>query len=141
MPFVVVEPEGHLPYSPADLQSAREWLGRLPTADVSQKHLSELWEQTGDRPPDLIASAWLDGGPITTVSDLRESSIGITVLMESDREKVRLKPRDMGRYSIPMPQPPPGLDWKTWDRELGMPVAPDDVINYCQLRGAEWRKK
>jgi len=140
-PFVVIEPDGHLPYSPADLQSAREWLDRLPTTDISQKHLSDLWEQTGDRPPDLIESAWLDGGPITAVSELRESSPGITVLMESDRSKVREKPRDMGRYSIPMPPPPRGLDWKTWDRERGMPIAPDGEINYCKLRGAEWRRK
>jgi CRISPR-associated endonuclease/helicase Cas3 len=87
-PFVVLEldpasPGWHLPYSPADLDAARAWLGRLSEADISQHHLAALWEQSADNPPDLVPSAWLDGGPTTTVTELREASPGVTVILNS----------------------------------------------------------
>jgi CRISPR-associated endonuclease/helicase Cas3 len=80
-PFLVVEPDTHLPYTPAELDSARAWLGRLPGEAISQRDLAELWEQSADVPPELVPSAWLDGGPTTTATELREASPGITVLL------------------------------------------------------------
>jgi CRISPR-associated endonuclease/helicase Cas3 len=87
-PFVVVEPQAglpgwHLPYMPADLEAARAWLDRLPETDVSQKQLADLWEQSAENPPDPVPSAWLDGGPTTTVTELREASPGITVILNT----------------------------------------------------------
>jgi CRISPR-associated endonuclease/helicase Cas3 len=87
-PFAVLEldtrsPGWHLPYSPADLDAARAWIGRLPAADISQQHLSERWEQSAGNPPELVASAWLDGGPTTTVTELREVSPGITTILNT----------------------------------------------------------
>ena len=38
-PFVVIESNGHLPYTPPDLESARDWLDKLPPEKVSQRHL------------------------------------------------------------------------------------------------------
>jgi CRISPR-associated endonuclease/helicase Cas3 len=87
-PFVVLEldtesPGWHLPYTPADLETARAWLGRLPETDIKQRHLAELWEQSAENPPDVVPSAWLDGGPTTTVTELREASPGITVILNN----------------------------------------------------------
>ena len=87
--FIVIEPEGHLPYTPADLEAAKIWLEKLknlPTENIRQRDLAEAWEQSADNPPELVPSAWLDGGPTTTVTELREASIGITVLMRADAE-------------------------------------------------------
>ncbi len=75
----------HLPYAPADLVAARSWLGRLPGVDIEQRHLADLWEQSAEDAPDLVPSAWLDGGPTTTVRELREASPGITVMLNTQQ--------------------------------------------------------
>jgi CRISPR-associated endonuclease/helicase Cas3 len=85
-PFIVVEPDTHLPYTPADLDAARAWLEKLEQLrkdGISQHQLSACWEQSAENPPDLVPSAWLDGGPTTTVADLREASPGITVILNT----------------------------------------------------------
>ena len=140
-PFVVVKTIGDLPYTPPDLESARIWLDKLPNERVSQRQLADFWEQTGDQPPAPIESAWLDGGPMTTVSELRDASIGISVLMEADLSAVQKCPREMGRFVLPMPPPPRRLDWKNWLRERGVPIAPTGSVIYDTLRGATWQEK
>jgi CRISPR-associated endonuclease/helicase Cas3 len=139
-PFVVIEPENPLPYTSADLDAARTWLGKLPDDGISQRHLAAAWEQAGDHPPELVASAWLDGGPATTVRELREASPGITVLMEADRPRVEARPKDLARLVLPMPPPPRVLNWQRWPKVRGLPVAPRATIHYEPMRGGEWRK-
>ncbi len=137
-PFVVLSPENHLPYAPPDMAAAATWLAKLPDSDISQRHLAEAWEQTGENPPELVASAWLDGGPLTTVSELREASPGITVIVQDDVG--RATGRHLGKYTLPMPPPPKRLDWRSWPKPRGIPIAPTDSIIYDSKRGAEWRK-
>lgn len=139
-PFVVVEPDGHLPYTAADLEVARVWLSKLLDDGIAQHDLAACWEQTGDQPPELVASAWLDGGPVTTVSELREASPGITVLMQEDLARVRSQPRLLARVTLPMPPPPRTYNWREWDVERGLPIAPPNTIHYDPLRGAQWQK-
>ena len=142
-PFIVIQPDGHLPYTPAALDASQHWLARLPASGLSQRHLAELWEQTGDQPPDLVASAWLDGGPRTTVCELREASPGITVLMREDLDKLANKGgvrSDLGKYTLPMPPPPRGQRWRDWPRHKGIPVAEPGTIHYDTMRGATWAK-
>jgi CRISPR-associated endonuclease/helicase Cas3 len=137
-PFVVIEPERHLPYSVADLQVAREWIGKLSVDGVSQTELSTTWQQTGDKPPELVQSAWLDGGPETTVKELREGSPGITVLMEEDRPRVKANRKELSKLTLPMT--PTKLPWQAWPRERGLPVAPLGTITYSKTQGAEWQE-
>ena len=139
-PFVVVEPDNHLPYTEEDLAFTRRWLARLSEDGISQCDIAAAWEQSHDEPPVAVSSAWLDGGPITSVTELRELSPGITVLLEDDLQRVRKKPKDLPRLTLPMPIPPRGLNWHEWPREKGMPVAPSGSICYDGLRGAEWQK-
>ena len=136
-PFAMIETENHLPYTSADLEATRSWFASLAEDCLSQKHLAEAWEQTGDQPPEFVASAWLDGGPKTEVTELREGSPGITVLMEQDLSRVKANRTDLGRLSLPMTQT--SLPWQSWRRERGLPVAPKGTITYCKLRGAEWK--
>lgn len=91
MPFVVLalDPKDHLPYTPPDLIAATEWLGKLPDAGISQRMLAEEWQDTANNVPDHVASAWLDGGPATTVTELRKPSPGITVVLKSDAAPIR----------------------------------------------------
>jgi CRISPR-associated endonuclease/helicase Cas3 len=138
MPFIVLTPENNLPYTTGELQAAAKWLGELPAAGISQRMLAEAWEQDGLNPPDLVPSAWLDGGPMTTVSELREASPGVTVLTEGDLTKLK-KASDLGKFTLPMPPPPKAVDWRT-RKHKGIPVVADDTITYDPMRGASWKK-
>lgn len=135
---VVIEPENPLPYEQGDLDATKAWFGKLPEDGISQRHLADAWEQTGDHPPDLVESAWLDGGPETRVKELRQGSPGITVLMAEDCPRVKAKPKDLARLVLPMPPPPRSLNWHEWPKERGLPVAPEGTINYDPLFGAKW---
>lgn len=136
-PFVVVEPDAPLPYKQADLDAARAWLDRLTDGDISQRQLADAWEQEGDHDFELIGSAWRDGGPQTTVRELREGSPGVTVLMRCDVARVQERPADLSRIVLPMP---PRNGWDQWPRVRGLPVAPADAIIYDPIRGAQWQK-
>ncbi len=88
MPFVMVVPEDNLPYTAEDLLAVRKWHDRLKPDGISQKDLADAWEQDANNPPDLVPSAWLDGGPITSVHELREGSPGITIILKSDADPI-----------------------------------------------------
>jgi CRISPR-associated endonuclease/helicase Cas3 len=136
-PFAVVQPNKPLPYKQADLDVAEAWLGRLPGDGISQRLLADTWEHDAYRLPDLIGSTWRDGGPETRVKELRDGSPGVTVLMQCDLARVKVKPADLPRLALPMP---PRDGWDRWPRVRGLPVAPSDAITYDPMRGAEWRK-
>jgi CRISPR-associated endonuclease/helicase Cas3 len=136
-PFVLVEPEKHLPYTADDLEAARSWSAKLGGDAISQRDLANAWEQTGDQRPESVASAWLDGGPKTEVTELRETSAGITVLMEEDLPRVKANRKDLGKLTLPMT--PTKLAWQAWPRERGIPVAPKGTIDYRSIRGAQWK--
>ncbi|CAN5244833.1 CRISPR-associated helicase/endonuclease Cas3 [soil metagenome] len=137
-PFVLIDPENNLPYTTADLEAVKAWHQKLPDDGISQKHLAEAWEQTAENPPDLIASAWLDGGPVTSVLELREGSPGITVLIQDDVSKVKANPKSLGRYTLPMP---PCSSWREWTDYKGIPIAPASAIEYDAKRGAKWQSE
>lgn len=140
-PFIVIEPDKPAPYGAAELEAARAWLDKLPQSGISQRNLSERWEQAGDQSAEVVSSAWLDGGPITAVCELREASPGISVLMREDVD-VMAASRDgdwcVGRYVIPMPQPPKEMKWQTWSRFKGIPIAEPGFVDYDKQRGGQW---
>lgn len=138
-PFVVVIPESELPYESDALQAALVWLQSLPPQRISQKHLADCWEQEAGVSSCGVTSAWLDGGPVTSVTELREASPGISVLLSEDLLRLR-KASDVSRVVLPMPPPPKRLNWHSWARYRGIPVAEPGTIAYDELRGAEWPK-
>jgi CRISPR-associated endonuclease/helicase Cas3 len=147
-PFCVIEPVAatpgarSAPYAAADLEAARQWLAKLPDGPITQRDLADRWEQTADQVPEGVASAWLDGGPITTVTELRELSPGISVLMREDVDRMqpsRGRDVDVGRYVLPMPEPRNDLRWQTWSRFKGIPIAEQSFIDYDRKRGGQWR--
>ncbi|MDW8266022.1 MAG: CRISPR-associated helicase Cas3' [Gemmataceae bacterium] len=138
-PCVVLEPRHALPYTPEELAAARLWWQALPDQDISQRTLAEQWEQSRGQPVPVGDSCWLDGGPATTVRELRQASPGITVLMAEDVPALECRPKDRGRCLLPMP-PPPSPDWKNWPRFHGIPIAPRGSISYDPMRGATWEE-
>lgn len=138
MPFLIVEPAGHLPYEEAELEAARHWLKELGAGRISQADLVRCWEESGGEEDRQRYCCWLDGGPRTQVGSTRDPSPGISVVMECDRARMG-SGNDLVRLIVPMP-PPKGTDWKTWRRWRGLPVAPMSAIDYDPKRGAKWRK-
>jgi CRISPR-associated endonuclease/helicase Cas3 len=138
-PFIVIEIGSDcLPYPEKELKSARGWLTDLPKGSLSQRDLSNAWEQydTGTK-PDFVESAWLNGGPRTEVRELREASWGITVVLHEDASAVRSKTKRLAEVALPMPKPP--AEWRGWSRLNGLPIAPPSSIEYNPLRGAKWK--
>lgn len=135
-PFAIVAPSTPLPYTSDDLGAARVWLAKLPADRISQKDLAEAWEQTGGNAPELVDSAWIDGGPTTTVKELRDGSYGITVLMEEDLPRANNNRKELSKLMLPML---PTAGWERWARERGLPIAPVGSILYDAMRGAEWK--
>jgi CRISPR-associated endonuclease/helicase Cas3 len=143
-PFIVIdlEPDQHLPYSPADLNAARQWIAVLGDGPLSQEDLAKKWEEFDkELPPAFVAAAWLDGGPATQVLELREASPGITVMLSQDAADVRIGRVDPVRVAIPMPPPArPWKDlWRQWPEVNGLRIAPPESIEYDRERGARWR--
>ena len=89
----------------------------------------------GDLP--FLKGAWVNGGPSTDVFELRESSPGVTVLMEEDLSLIDAKLKSVDKLLIPMP---PNKEWPAWKRKKGIPIAPKGNISYDSFRGAEWVK-
>lgn len=146
MPFVVVEPRAEdgavspLPYAEEELDRARAWLGGLGAGELSQADLARAWEALDtESEPVSATSAWLDGGPRTSVCELRSPSPGITVVLERDLGALRTGPKRLAEVALPMP-PPRSVDWRAWPALKGVPVAPERTIIYDAERGAEWRQ-
>ncbi|HVX14815.1 MAG TPA: CRISPR-associated helicase Cas3' [Pirellulales bacterium] len=138
MPFIVITPDNPLPYTPRDLEFTAQWLTKLPNDGISQRMVAEAWDSAGEEQPAAAGSAWLDGGPSTTVKELRELSPGITVVLEGDLPRLRANPKDIQRMLLPMP--PSSLDWQGWRRWRGIPIAPPETVDYDSKRGARWQK-
>ncbi len=138
-PFVVIPVESPAPYTQAELDEAREWLKRLPPRHISQRDLVGAWIQKCHDQILPGSSPWLDGGPQTTVAELRKLTPGINVILESDEQEVLNSLRSLMRYVLPMP-PPPTKEWKSWCRYRGIVVAPKESIIYDPMRGASWAK-
>jgi CRISPR-associated endonuclease/helicase Cas3 len=141
--FIVTEVgDNHLPYAPAELDAARDWLTALGDRVLAQSDLTRQWEAVdGTIPARRREVKWLDGGPATEVAELREGSLGITVLLAQDAELVRRRLLHPVRAALPMPAPPGRWknDWRMWPEIRGLPVAPAEAIDYSRVRGAKWK--
>ncbi len=137
--FIIVEPDGPLPYKEAELALAREWLGLLPEREISQRTLAQAW-QSLDKAPGASKpspSEWLDDAYLTKVGDLRAPGIGITVVLPGDVAALRSGAKRAAQVALPMPTPR-HMDWRAWRKVRGLPVAPPGTIRYDPERGAEW---
>jgi CRISPR-associated endonuclease/helicase Cas3 len=146
-PFMVVEPQTEdgtpltLPYTSEDFTAARAWLAALGEGQLSQAALAQAWEaHDPGRRPAFVESAWLDGGPVTAVLELRDVSPGLSVLLAEDEATVRADPRRLQRYVLPMPSPPREMNWRGWNEFRGLRIAPEGMIDYHPERGARWRR-
>jgi len=140
-PFIVIEPEGSLPYTDEELEAARAWLAALGEGSLSQDDLATGWEGAAtDNMGTGMDFKWLDGGPSTEVGELRKPSPGITVALQRDEAALRVGRLLPARAALPMP-PPRGrwkAQWRSWSEVRGLLIAPADAIQYDEQRGAKW---
>lgn len=138
LPFHILEPGGHLPYSAAELDLARQWLAALGPGPLSQQDLVAAWETLPITALDLSqhTCGWLDGGPLTLPATVREGSANLTVLMEEDLAAARAHPAQLAELLLPMP---PHRDSPSWPRHRFIPIAPAGSIDYDEYLGAEWK--
>ena len=141
-PFIVIEPDNPYPYKsreePNPFDAPRKWLNRLGTKFVSQRDLAQKWGALDDeRQQGPQESAWIDGGFETTPRHLRDSTPGITVIIQEDAVAVERGLIDPVRVRIPMVMPS-GPDWKKWPQVAFAKVPPPECISYNPDRGAKW---
>lgn len=151
MPFIVVEPQKSggftpLPYDTSATAygdwpaASRGWLGKIGDKAVSQADLACAWESSaGGGKARPGQSEWLDGGPETSVAELREGAPGLTVVLTSDHTDLKTGKTRLVEAALPMPIPR-SLPWRSWPVFKSAPVVPDDAIDYDYQRGASWRK-
>lgn len=139
-PFIIIEPNSHLPYTQEQLQEARAWLALLGNEELSQADLAAHWiaqpVASSDRANHF---AWLDGGFATETRHLRDASPGIDVILQRDRVAVESKQSRPEEVRIPMPPPRTGLNWRAWDEVAFCKIPPDDMIIYEEMKGAKWK--
>jgi CRISPR-associated endonuclease/helicase Cas3 len=131
---------GPAPYEKAEVETGSQWLEQLPEGPLSQFDLHQTWLplaeggqfQRGD-------SNWLDGGPRTIPGDVR-SAQGLTIVLEQDSQALRRGERSLAEVALPMNPPPPAVKWQKWPRYHGVPIAPEDAVEYSPGRGGQWRK-
>ena len=143
-PFLTIEPDTPAPYKspdcPAPFTASRLWLERLGMGPVSQSDLAQKWIALDDgRWLEKLQSAWINGGFETTLRHLRESTPGLTVILQEDAAAVKCGEVDPVRVRIPMTVPK-GLDWKKWPQVAFARVPPPDCLSYDPERGARWNR-
>ncbi|MCC6626829.1 MAG: CRISPR-associated helicase Cas3' [Chloroflexi bacterium] len=145
-PGLLIEPDGHLPYTPDDLALARRWLESLTGKPVSQRDLHDAFiTALGDESPATpVPAAWLESVLDLEPRPLREAGVTITVIREEDRDYCldgtgRPDPKELTRYALPMLYGPVVRELGRWRHVHGIPVAPRDRIDYSTRWGARWR--
>ena len=145
-PFLTIEPGTTAPYTaqaqPDPFAATRLWLERLGTGDLSQSDLAQRWnalDEGREQKPLEISCAWTNGGFETTPRHLRESTPGLTVLLQEDATAVEREEIDPARVRIPMTVPN-GFEWKKWRQVAFAKVTPPECISYDPERGARWNR-
>jgi CRISPR-associated endonuclease/helicase Cas3 len=129
-----------LPYERAQLDEARAWIAALRGRDLAQRDLIDAWKQPPSGVPARVPSTWLDGGFHTEAAPVRQSAVGVTVLLRDDAKAVREGKARVVEVALPMGPPPSGMKVQDWDREGFLPIAPEGAVSYDRQRGGRWRR-
>lgn len=149
-PVYIIDIESIEPYSEKELKVGRKWLEELVAdagevvsqADLAKKFASYEVNESEDTVS--VRSSWLDGGPFTEPTSLREEGYTVSVVMEEDSNMCithagRPNNREIARYSIPMPFWPVLKELHEWKRLNGTFVAPKGKIEYSEKLGGAWK--
>jgi|688.fasta_scaffold35444_7 CRISPR-associated endonuclease/helicase Cas3 len=143
--FIVLEPTSDdgkmfsLPYTAGQLNEARDWLAKLPSA-ISQKDLVFAWESMNSNDKRIIDSSsyWIDGGFERNVKEIRDANPGVNVIRSVDVDDVIQGRRSILEVAIPMNQPN-GITVSTRKHVQGTMVVDENELWYSETLGAEWR--
>lgn len=143
---IIVEPPSPTPYSREELEAARKWLRQVGGRGVSQRDLARVFEEVIDQEPTLYegGSAWIDGGPFTSLQSLRDPGYTIPVVRAEDHNEYRdvrgrVKLPGVTRCTIPMPLSPVSNHIGRLKRVATAFEAPHGTIEYSAEWGARWQ--
>jgi CRISPR-associated endonuclease/helicase Cas3 len=143
--FIVLEPTSDdgkilsLPYTDEQLNEARDWLAKLPSA-ISQKDLVCAWEsmKSNDKRIIDLSSYWIDGGFERNVKEIRDATPGVNVIRSVDVDDVIQGRRSILEVVIPMNQP--NRTTPVMRKHVqGTMVVDESELTYSETLGAEWR--
>ncbi|HZA23508.1 MAG TPA: CRISPR-associated helicase Cas3' [Dehalococcoidia bacterium] len=146
LPALIIEPEGPSPYREPDLAVARRWAEETAGGPRSQSDLHRAFATAleNDPPAPSVHSAWLDEVWTIEPAPLREPGATFSVLREEDLghcldQYGRPVLEEVIRYSVPMVYRPVAGEAHGWRQVAGVPVAPQDRMDYSDPWGARWR--
>lgn len=139
---LILDPGRRWPYEETELTAARLWLKGLEDRPVSQHDLAQRFlEVAGEGAEgEPVTSAWLDGGPFSAPSPLKEGSTTLPVIRAEDAAAAREDRREVVRLTIPMLLAPVAGEIAGWHRVGMARIAPPGRIDYSEEWGAAWRK-
>jgi len=148
-PCLLVEPYDELPYAkesdepPTPIDRARDRVAeRLDGANsvvLSQADLADDIDQLEESEYQPTAMEFTHDRTTTAPGTLREISHGVTVILARHLEQIDDVTRsNLTKLEIPMGSVPRRYDKHEWDSCRGIPVVPDDCIDYCGEEGARW---
>ncbi len=145
-PAIFLESGQSLPYEKEDLAIARNWIQTFTSTSLSQATLASSFEQLSQGAvPSRLKSAWLDGGPFSEPSPLREAGVTISVIRAEDEQMCLDKrgntiSKEVSRYTIPMIFGPVAKEIHDWKRLGAVFLTPTGRIDYSKEWGARWVK-
>ncbi len=142
-----LETKSPQPYEQDDLEQASRWIAGLVGRPVSQKALTQAFEDgvTETFQGRLPKMEWPDGGPFSVPSQLREPGYTVPIVRGEDssyclREGGKIDGEGVVRMSIPMPLSSVAREISTWKR-LGLSlVCPAGRMVYSPEWGGQWVK-
>jgi CRISPR-associated endonuclease/helicase Cas3 len=132
------------PYTDAEIETAKHWVEELINLDrpLNQIDLADsfraLPQSDDDAEPLDTMTNWLDSGWFAEPEPVRDLGISISVILDEDKIACRQSAAERLKKAIPM-----NFDkrMENWHEFKGHLIAPPNVIEYDEERGARWRQQ
>lgn len=139
-------PEGNdaKPYKEAEIETAQLWVEKLinlnrPLNQIDLANSLMALPQP-DNHAELLDTTtnWLDSGWFAEPEPVRDLGISVSVILDEDKIACRQNAAERVKKPIPM-----NFDkrMENWPEFKGHLIAPPDVIDYDEERGARWRRQ
>jgi hypothetical protein len=135
-------PEKFLPYDEKQVVQGQQWIEALMSLNrpLTQEDLAERFNAIPNEDEERLdtRTEWLDSGWFARPAHIREASVSVSVILHEDINSCRANPKkELINKEIPM-----NFDtrrMKDWREYKGRLIAPQDVIDYDEERGARWK--
>lgn len=142
--FYPPEAQDAKPYKDAEIETAKHWVEELinlyrPLTQIDLANsFKALPQPENDAEPLDTTTNWLDSGWFAEPEPVRDLGISISVILDEDKNACRESAAERVKKAIPM-----NFDkrMENWPEFKGHLIAPPNVIDYDEERGARWRQQ